>query len=87
VSIDADGWCEVMDMGKAGCAHCRADRARLDALERELSGESALGPVFSAGYASKCHVCDGLIYVGDEARRAPEGFIHAACGRKRARRG
>ncbi len=89
MSTDSTGnppqeWCEVMEMAKAGCAHCRIERAQLAAVERELSGESALGPVFTAGYATKCAACDDLIYVGDEARRAPEGFIHASCSRRRS---
>jgi hypothetical protein len=83
--VSAEDWCEVMDMGKAGCAHCRADRARLAALDRELRGETSLGPVFPAGFASKCATCDELIYVGEQARRAPDGWIHATCGYRRSR--
>jgi hypothetical protein len=66
-----DDWCDVMDMGRAGCVHCRpaAERARLDQTERDMSRPLAfvpaervgrdgfeIGPYSTAAYSGRCKV-------------------------------
>lgn len=69
-TVDTRTWCDVMEMDRAGCAHCRPadERRRLAELEDSIRGHAAsprsrevvpeggfeLGPVFSARYDGEC---------------------------------
>lgn len=90
----ADDWCDVMEMARAGCAHCRprAERARLDQQERDINrpggvrtrevvvdGDFELGPAALAKFAGTCPACRCGIAVGETIRQTARGWVHAAC--------
>lgn len=96
---EREEWCDVMDMAKAGCAHCRppAERRRLAAAEEELKQSAGsprrlrdvgaidpdAGSTLIAVSATRCPRCRELVWPGDVARVVPDGIVHDFCVRIR----
>ena len=92
----ADDWCEVMEMYRASCAHCRPadERRRLDrlAVELELRGGNtaprhevitrADWAVITASYQGRCMLdCGVPIERGERIARVSTGWVHEDCAR------
>jgi len=91
-----DDWCEVMDMYRASCAHCRppAERRHLDrlAVELELRGGNtaprhevitrANWAIITASYHGRCMFdCGEPIERGERIARVSTGWVHEDCAR------
>jgi hypothetical protein len=91
----ADDWCDVMEMSRISCVHCRpqTERRRLDAVEADMKqpgGNYAPkrdvrhqhGHIVAtvAQYEGRCMAdCDEPICVGDPITRTGPGWVHTEC--------
>lgn len=92
----ADDWCEVMEMYRKSCAHCRppGERRRLDrlAVELELRGGNtaprhevitrADWAITTASFQGRCMLdCGTPVERGDRIVHVDAGWAHEDCAR------
>lgn len=77
------GFCEVMELTRSSCAHCRKlpDVPALDLDEQSRGPElqNDPGPPFVARFDGFCRECGHSIAPGDTIRGAGTGYVHEGC--------
>lgn len=70
------GFCEVMEMTRSSCAHCRGipDLPPSDEPRDPPGNAPAISYPFTVRYPGRCRECGGSVQPGDEARMV-EGFL------------